>query len=264
MLRLALIFCLTLSLVACGRRSATPQPRPVQQTTAITAPNFGEGKPVDFGSKSPQRYPVHGIDISVWQGQVDWRLAHANGVNFVFMKATEGSDHADPGFDQNWRAAAAAGVPHGAYHFFYHCSSAALQARWFEAHVPKAQGTLPPVLDMEWTPRSPTCPNKRPATVVRRDAKVFLEAVARHYGKRPIIYTTVDFYNENQLWHLNGVDFWLRSVAAHPSDSFPGQRWLIWQYSGTGSVPGIAGRVDLNVFQGSSATFAAWLAAQGF
>ena len=263
MVRITLLFCLTLSLVACGHRSSAPRQPPVRQTATVTAPNFGEGKPVDFGATPPQRYPVHGIDISVWQGQIDWRLAQANGVSFVFMKATEGSDHADPGFAANWRGAAAAGVARGAYHFFYHCSSAALQARWFEAHVPRASGTLPPVLDMEWTPRSPTCPNKRPASEVQRDARVFLSAVSRHYGQRPIIYTTLDFYNENRLWQLSGVDFWLRSVAAHPSDAFPGQHWLIWQYSGTGTVPGIAGKVDLNAFAGSAQSFRNWLAARG-
>ena len=82
------------------------------------------------------------------------------------------------------------------------------------------------------------------------------------YGQRPIPYTTLDFHRENQLWLVQGADFWLRSVATHPSDSYPGQHWLIWQYSGSGQVPGIAGPVDLNAFQGDPKAFSAWLAAQ--
>jgi lysozyme len=97
---------------------------------------------------------------------------------------------------------------------------------------------------------------------VHAEARVFLNAVEAHYGQRPILYTTVDFYEENRLWEMGGVDFWLRSTAAHPSDRYPGQHWLIWQYSGTGLVPGIKGKVDLNAFAGDRRAFAAWLAAQ--
>lgn len=259
-----LAFLLALSLAACGARAPSPRAEPGPGRTShgftVTRPNFGESHPVDWNGNPPSSHQVHGIDISVWQGAIDWPVAKANGVNFAFLKATEGGDHEDPAFAFNWRRAEAAGVPRGAYHFFYHCRPAAEQARWFISHVPRSPGALPPVLDVEWTPRSPTCPGKRPATVVRGEAQVFLKAVGRAYGQRPILYTTVDFYRENELWKMNGVDFWLRSVAAHPSDRFPGQHWLFWQYSGTGSVPGIDGATDLNVYAGTAAQFTAWLA----
>lgn len=249
---------LLLGLSACGRPAAQPEPRASGAFT-VTAPNFGESRPVDWNGNPPSSHPVHGIDISVWQGEIDWNRARANGVNFAFLKATEGGDLVDPAFQRNWRATASAGVPRGAYHFFYHCRPAAQQARWYIAHVPRSAAALPPVLDMEWTPRSPTCRDKRPGSTIRSEARVFLDAVQRAYGKRPILYTTLDFYRENQLWKLNGTDFWLRSVAAHPSDRFPGQHWLFWQYSGTGQVPGIGTATDLNVFAGSAAAYADWL-----
>ena len=91
-------------------------------------------------------------------------------------------------------------------------------------------------------------------------ARTFVSDLTRHYGKRPILYTTVDFYEENQLWQISGVEFWLRSVKEHPSDRYPGQHWTFWQYSGTGLVPGINGRVDLNTFAGSRAQWQDWLA----
>lgn len=263
MIRALLILTLALTLSACGHRA-----RPVSHPQAaaqfpVTRANFHEAKPVNWAGNPPSTHHVHGVDVSVWQGDIDWPTARANGVNFAFLKATEGADHADPAFRRNWHATAAAGVPRGAYHFFYHCSSAAAQARWFIAHVPPRAGALPPVLDMEWTPRSPTCRGKRGGRAIRADARTYLDAVSRAYGQRPILYTTVDFYQENELWLVRGADFWLRSVAAHPSDSFPGQHWLIWQYSGTGSVPGIAGKVDLNAFAGNATDYSAWLAQQG-
>ena len=227
----------------------------------IFGENFTETDPAkDWSGPRPSTHPVHGIDISTWQGRIDWPTARDNGVNFAFIKATEGSDRVDPAFAANWSAAAAAGVPRGAYHFFYNCGAADQQARWFIDHVPRAATALPPALDMEWTPRSPTCPGKRPGDQVRADARRFLTMVQDQYGKRPILYTTVDFFEENQMWRLGGVDFWLRSTAAHPSASYPGQEWTFWQYSGTGAVPGIKGQVDLNAFSGNRSDWTRWLA----
>jgi lysozyme len=95
---------------------------------------------------------------------------------------------------------------------------------------------------------------------VRDVVSRFLAIVTAHYGQRPVIYTTVDFYETNDLRRLRGEEFWLRSVAAHPSEPYPGARWSFWQYSGTGRVPGIAGNVDLNAFEGTEADWHSWLA----
>jgi lysozyme len=235
---------------------------------AVTAPRFGDAdphdwaKPQDRDGRRPESYPVHGIDTSRWQGEIDWRTARAAGVNFAFLKATEGGDHVDPAFIDSWRAAARAGVPRGAYHFWYFCRPAIEQARWFIRNVPRSAGALPPVLDMEWTPFSPTCRIRPPAAEVRAEAKRFLDAVERHYGQRPIIYATPDFFERNEMWRLGRYDFWLRSVAGHPKEVFGGQHWTFWQYTGTGIVPGIDAPTDINVFAGSRETWARWLAAR--
>ena len=113
---------------------------------------------------------------------------------------------------------------------------------------------------MEWTPTSPTCTLRRDGETIRAEARIFLDLITRHYGQRPMIYTTVDFYEDTELWRLSGVEFWLRSTAAHPDDQYQGQDWSFWQYTSTGIVPGIAGRVDINVFAGSKATWEAWIA----
>ena len=89
-----------------------------------------------------------------------------------------------------------------------------------------------------------------------------LDALTAHYGTRPVIYTTVDFWRDNQLGKLGQYDFWLRSVAAHPVVTYPGARWAFWQYTGSGVVPGVGGEVDINAFNGSPQGWQAWLKAR--
>ncbi|EEW24834.1 glycoside hydrolase family 25 protein [Rhodobacter ferrooxidans] len=247
------------SLAACGSPAPRDQAAP---SVSVQPADFGDVDPTDWQGNGPSGHPVHGIDISRWQGAVDWPTARAAGVNFAYMKATEGGDGLDPMFKENWRAAARAGVPRGAYHFFYHCRPGVEQARWFIRNVPRSAGALPPVLDIEWTPFSPTCTRRPPAAEVRAEAEAFMTALERHYGQAPLIYTTPDFYQENELWRLRGHEFWLRSVAAHPSETYAGQHWTFWQYTGTGTVPGIVGKTDINVFAGTAPAWGEWLAAR--
>lgn len=259
MMKPLLTLGLCLALLGCGGGRAERSAVPAEDNLTVTSSNFTDADPTEWTGRAPDRYPVHGIDISRFQTSVDWPTARANGVNFAFIKATEGGDLVDPMFDAHWRGAGAAGVKRGAYHFFYHCRPAAEQARWYIRHVPKTPGALPPVLDMEWTPTSPTCRIRRDGATIRKEARIFIDIVTRHYGQRPLIYTTVDFYEDTALWRLSGVDFWLRSVAAHPDDRYEGQNWHFWQYTSTGLVPGIAERVDVNVFAGSKAAWAEWV-----
>jgi len=251
-------------LAACGPRSPAPQSgvQVAQAVAPVNPPRFGDDKPHPWDGRDPSAYAVHGIDAARFQTGVDWVEAREAGVSFAFLKATEGGDLLDPEFQSHWRGAGAAGIPRGAYHFFYFCRPAIEQARWFIRNVPRTKGALPPVLDMEWNAHSPTCRLRPDGAKVRAEAEIFLDALERHYGQRPIVYTTVDFYRDNDMGRLPRVDFWLRSVAGHPSKVYPGQQWRFWQYSGTGRVPGFPGRTDLNVFSGSVAQWQAWLAAR--
>lgn len=247
------------ALLSCGR------PAPPQSDAApprVRAAAFGDADRQDFPGRNPHSYAVQGIDASRWQGAIDWPQAAASGVSFSFLKATEGGDGLDPTFAANWQGAAHAGIPRGAFHYFYWCRPATEQARWFIQNVPRASGALPPVLDLEWTPFSPTCTLRPDAASVRSEAQIFLTLLERHYGQRPLIYTTPDFYADAQLSRLQGYDFWLRAVADHPSNVYPGQAWTFWQYSGTGLVPGIKGKTDLNAFAGSTAEWSSWLASR--
>ena len=246
------------ALAACGGGG---KPRgPAVMVGQGSGPQFGDSAPHAWVGGHPYDHPVHGIDISRYQGDINWNRVRSSGVSFAIIKATEGGDHADPNFRRYWNEAAQARIPRGAYHYFYFCRSGAQQAAWFIANVPRERGALPPVIDLEWTV-SKTCPRRPPSWEVLREAKIFKDILHRYYGQRPIIYTTVDFYRDNDMRRWP-EEFWLRSVAGHPRHVYPGQRYTFWQYTGTGRVPGISGDVDLNVFAGSPNEWRAWLNAR--
>lgn len=257
MRHLLLSAILALLLVACAPRppersfAATPQTLPLY-------PAFADVDPHDGVGRIPSRYPVHGVDLSRWQGDVNWRQAQAAGISFAYIKATEGADLLDPMFQTYRLGARAVGLRYGAYHYYYFCRSAAEQAQWFIAHVPNDPGALPPVLDMEWNHRSPTCRRQPDGATVRAEAATFLDLLERHYGRRPVIYTTVDFYRDTGIGQLPRTDFWLRSVAGHPAQVYPGANWTFWQYTGTGVVPGFSRPVDINAFAGSPDQWRLW------
>lgn len=247
-----------LLLSTCVARAPAPSVIPVGQ---VVAPNFRDADPVDFGRANPQRRPVQGIDAARFQSSINWPVARANGVNFAYLKATEGGDLIDPKFKDHWRGAGRAGVLRGAYHFYYFCTEPEVQARWFIRHVPRVAGSLPPVLDMEWNPFSPTCATVRPpAAEVRAQMRRWLRIVEAHYGQKAVIYTTPKFYRENDLSQFKGYDFWLRSTAKPVAETYPGQSWVFWQYSATGLIDGIDGKVDLNAFRGGANAWSQWVA----
>lgn len=109
-------------------------------------------------------------------------------------------------------------------------------------------------------PRLAHLPGRPDPASVRAEIATFQRIVGNAMGQRPVIYTTVDFFTENDLRRLGQEEFWLRSVAGHPRKTYPGQDWSFWQYTGTGVVQGVSGAVDLNAFAGSEADWARWRA----
>ncbi len=203
-----------------------------------------------YGVCLPCGFAVHGIDISHHQGAIDWgRLAAQRAgrfpIRFIFMKATEGGDHADDAFRQNFDSAGRYGFIRGAYHYFIPQTDPRKQADFFINTVKLRQGDLPPVLDVETTGRK----GKRE---LQRAVKVWLERVEAHYGVKPILYTSYKF----RMRYLDAPDFdaypyW---IAHYYVDSVRyGGRWHFWQHTDRGDVPGIAERVDLDVFNGTQA-----------
>lgn len=234
----------------------------VFQSVVVHPRKFRDAKPINFGASSPKKLAVHGVDVSRWQGDIDWQRLRSQGANFAYIKATDGGDHLDPMFRTNWRGARAAGLKTGAYHFFYWCRAASEQADWFIRNVPRVEGALPPVIDVEWNGQS-RC-RKRPSPErVREKMQVFMDRLEAHYGQRPVIYTAPDFYKDNLRGAFKDYPFWLRAVAQHPSKVYPGRKWVFWQYSGSGLSHGVRGKIDLNAFHGSQQQWNAWLSRAG-
>lgn len=209
----------------------------------------------------PDRYPVHGIDVSKYQGDIEWERARRAGVAFAYLKSTEGGDRVDSAFERNWKQANGAGVPRGAYHFFYWCRPGIEQARWFIENVPRERNALPPVLDVEWTPDSPTCTRRPPRDEMVGEMSDFLNALERHYGVRPIIYAPIDIHRDRLVGTFQKHQFWLRAVKDHPNNVYTDRPFRFWQWTATGTVPGIEGEVDRNAFSGSQSDWGKWLSA---
>ena len=214
----------------------------------------------DDGYPKPTDYPINGIDVSKYQGTIDWNAVARSGVKFAWIKATEGGDHLDERFQANWQGAKMAGVARGAYHFMYWCRPPIEEATWFEQNVPVDADALPPVLDVEPTPDSRTCRRHLERNQTIADMRVVLEEMERHFGKRPIIYTNLQFYNAI----LAGGAFadypiWVRSTKHNPAMKYSDRDWQFWQYQANGVVPGIDGEVDRNVFYGDQKQWQAFL-----
>src|SRR5271165_528003 len=223
----------------------------------------GGSGPIDVAGLNyprPHDYPVHGIDVSKFQGEIDWNKVADSGVKFAWIKATEGGDRADERFQANWTGAKAAGIPHGAYHFVYWCRPPMEEMAFFEQNAPVEDDALPPVLDVEATPTSRTCHRHLTQEDAIAEMKVMLEEMERHYGKRPIIYTTVDFY-EAILSDGAFMDYpiWVRSTKYHPAVKYGLRPWHFWQYQSDGRVAGIQVHVDQDAFFGTKEQWDAFL-----
>lgn len=203
---------------------------------------------------SAERFPVRGIDVSHHQGAIDWAMVKASGQAFVFIKASEGADFQDARFQENWLGARAQGLATGAYHFFTFCSPGLVQAENFLAVAPRDGPALPLAVDVEFTGN---CQGYASIDEVRQELLTFEEHVRAHIGYAPLLYTTEDVRMELVPIELHGHGYWVRSLWGEPSDQI---NWHFWQYSDTGSVPGVTGNVDLNVFAGPLSTWQAVLA----
>ena len=195
-------------------------------------------------------YPVRGIDVSHHQGPIDWATVAADGVDFAYIKATEGGDFTDTRFAENWTGADAAGIVRGAYHFFTLCRSGTLQAANFTAVVPPTPGMLPPVVDLEY---GGNCRARPAPAALRTELADFLAALEAHYGVKPVLYVTRTFHADYLDGELEDYAVWVRSLYFAPG--YPARPWLLWQFHDRGRRAGISGPVDLNVFRGDRRAF---------
>ena len=199
---------------------------------------------------SETEYPIRGIDVSRHQEEIRWSSIPRNRVQFAYIKATEGGDHRDARFAENWRISGTAGLPRGAYHFYSLKTPGLQQASNFIATVPNESDSLPPAVDLEFGGNS----SARPAVAdFQRELNQFISTIRDHYEREPVLYTT-DSFKEYYLRDFPISRLWIRSVVTTPR--LPKQQnWLFWQFSEKMRVPGISGFVDQNVFNGNEESF---------
>lgn len=196
-----------------------------------------------FGIKVPKKYTIHGIDVSRYQGNIDWLKVsnmEDDGIKlkFAFIKATEGKHLVDNCFAKNWRRAQKTSIVLGAYHFFRPKVDAKAQAKLFIKTVKLKKGDLPPVLDIEVL-------NGVTKTELQKNVKIWCDEVEKAYGIKPIIYSSKKFISD----YLNGIDNNHIWVAHYYVSNIKFEKdWKFWQHSDKGSVSGINHPVDFNVF----------------
>lgn len=193
---------------------------------------------------SDRSFPVQGIDVSHHQGRIAWNLLPRQGVDFAYIKASEGGDFRDRLFATNWRGARNAGVRRGAYHFFTLCRPGADQAANFIAAVPQDANALPPAVDLE---HLGNCARRVDVDAFHIELDAFIRRVEAHYGKRVLLYLTAEFDEAYRVSARVDRPLWLRSLVRQPN--FGARRWRLWQVSNFRKLRGIDGRVDWNVMR---------------
>lgn len=194
-------------------------------------------------------YEVRGVDVSHYQGEIDWEKMAEQDVDFAFIKATEGSGHVDERFYDNWQAVGQTDLAVGAYHFFSFDSPGRTQAEQFINTVGDLTGKLPPAVDIEYYgEKAGNPPDKEAMAAELQEMLALLEV---HYQRKPIIYTTYEVYDRYIKGNFDEYPLWIRNVYYPPMGEM-GERWTFWQYTDREILEGYEGQekyVDMNVFR---------------
>lgn len=205
---------------------------------------------VRFNYPDKKEFPILGIDISHHQGTISWEELKKENISFVIIKATEGGDYKDPMFQENWKNSKEQGYRTGAYHFYRLCKNGKEQALNFMESVPHESNNLPPTIDLEF---GGNCATDKSRVQVMEEVAEFLNLLEEHYGERPIIYATHDFYETYLTDHFLDYPLWIRDIFWKPS--LDERTWAIWQFANRAHLKGIDGYVDLNVLHGDQFEF---------
>lgn len=205
-----------------------------------------------FGISIPANHSIHGIDVSKYQNNINWKAVKAMQVEkvkigFAFIKATEGLGRVDAKYRKNWYYAQEENLAKGAYHFFICSKSGKAQAENFIETVQLEKGDLPPVLDIETT-------NGASKEEIQKRAKDWLDKIEKHYQVKSIIYTNVYFYENYLKDSFADYPLWVAHYLVKNKPRIE-RKWQFWQHNEKGRVDGINAFVDFNVFNGDSSDF---------
>ena len=196
----------------------------------------------------PDKYRVHGIDVSVHQGLIDWNKVTkmnvgGDSISFTYIKATEGRTMKDKYFDYNWYESKNSNIIRGAYHFYLPGVDPKEQAKNFAHVVQLSKGDLPPVLDIEKR-------GNQNFKAFEKDLLIWLSYIENIYGIKPIIYTNLRFYDEYfKSEKFDGYVFWIAHY--YVQDLNTECQWQFWQHNDRGRVDGINTLVDMNAYNKS-------------
>ncbi|MEP6864138.1 MAG: GH25 family lysozyme [Deltaproteobacteria bacterium] len=231
----------TLAVVGCAE-TAAPSPELSDLDQSVTACGTGP--------------TVKGMDVSYYQGTIDWAKVKADGVQYAIIRVSDGLNTPDTKFDSYWAGSRAAGVLHGAYQFFEPSQDPIAQADMLLAKIGTLKpDDLPPTIDVEAT--GGLTPSQVAAKV-----KQWVAHVKAAVGRDPIVYTGMYFWRDNvgganvlpsPLFHAQYTS------AACPDIAAPWTTWHFWQYTSTGAVNGISGSVDIDRWNGTMAQLQAFL-----
>ncbi len=190
---------------------------------------------------------VVGIDVSQYQGHIHWdkvkTIESSFPIQFAFIRATAGKDKADTQFSRNWKESRSNGLIRGAYHYYRPNENSLNQAAFFISKVWLQKGDLPPILDIESMPKNQSMDS------LKSGLRRWLTIVDRHYGIKPIIYTSESFFEDHLKDDFSDFQFWIANYnffAETMQDD-----WLFWQFTEKASVVGIEGNVDVNIYNGT-------------
>ncbi len=203
---------------------------------------------IRFNYPDKKEFPILGIDISHHQGKIRWAELRKENISFVIIKATEGGDYKDPLFAENWADSKKEGYKTGAYHFYRLCKDGKEQAENFIETVPNSPDNLPPTIDLEF---GGNCKTDKSKERILKEVNDFLEAIERHYSKKPILYVTHEFYDDYLKNTFTDYPLWIRDIFRKPKLADE-RDWHIWQFANRGHLDGIDMYVDLNVLNGQS------------
>lgn len=200
-------------------------------------------------------YELQGVDVSHYQGEIDWKQIQEQDIQFAFIKATEGSASVDERFYDNWNAASQTELFIGAYHFFSFDSDAQSQAALYINTVGDLHGKITPVIDVEFYGDKRSRPPEKEE--VAEQLAQMLSLLEEHYHAKPVIYTTYSVYYKYIKGGFKEYPLWIRNVYFPPDWHMKGE-WTFWQYTDTAVLKGYLGEekyIDRNVYVGTEAEF---------
>jgi lysozyme len=188
---------------------------------------------------------TRGVDVSYYQETIDWPRVRRAGIQFAFIRLSDGAQLRDTKFATNWAEARRAGLVRGAYQFFRPDQSVNAQADLMIAAMSGRESTdLPPVIDIE-------VDGGLDAATVAERAQAWIDRVRQRLGVEPIVYTGSDLWRNGGAEKLGPQPLWIAHYTpACPTLPQPWTRWTFWQHTDRGAVPGIEGAVDLDLFAG--------------